>query len=127
MNHGRESLTDVSWFAVSFPFPAIRRSVPKKPAIHRRHKKTIVRYQCAYTEGSHINRTFQKEREISIANEFQISNSVVNKQSKIFKSIIKLDSNFDIHILSNSNQFLKKGFDKDVGMSYYKLYFKEEQ
>ncbi len=70
---------------------------------------------------------FQKEREISIANEFQISNSVVNKQSKIFKSIIKLDSNFDIHIHSNSNQFLKKGFDKDVGMSYYKLYFKEEQ
>lgn len=70
---------------------------------------------------------FQKEKEINIADEFPISNDVVKKQSKIFKSIIRLDDNFDIHIHGSNKQFIKKGFDKEAGLYYYQLYFKEEQ
>lgn len=70
---------------------------------------------------------YQKERDISISDSFVISDSAVKKQSKTFKSVIKLDKNFHIYIHGEDNQFIRKGFDKETGMHYYQLYFKEEQ
>lgn len=74
-----------------------------------------------------FKRVFQGERDINISDSFTISDSVVKKQSKTFKSIIKLDKNFQIYIHGEDNQLIKKGFDKEKGMSYYQLYFEEEQ
>lgn len=42
------------------------------------------------------------------------------------KTIIKLDRDFHIYIHGDYNK-LERGYDKDRDMSYYKLYFKEEQ
>ena len=39
---------------------------------------------------------------------------------------IKLDSNFDIHILGGQDRIVK-GYDKNAGMNYYQLYFEEEK
>lgn len=69
---------------------------------------------------------YAQERDIEIADSFSISDSAVKKQSRILKSIIKLDKNFHIYVHGN-NQYIKKGFDPQTGMHFYQLFFKEEQ
>lgn len=54
------------------------------------------------------------------------SDAAVKKQARIFKSVIKLDKNFQIYVLGD-NQYIKKGFDEETGMHYYQLFFKDEQ
>ena len=68
---------------------------------------------------------YEQERDIQIEDEFAISDSAVKKQSRAFKSVIKLDKNFHIYVHGN-NQYIKKGYDKTTGMYYYQLFFKEE-
>lgn len=68
---------------------------------------------------------YEQERDIQIEDEFAISNSAVKKQSRAFKSVIKLDKNFHIYVHGN-NQYIKKGYDETTGMYYYQLFFKEE-
>lgn len=69
---------------------------------------------------------YQQERDIEIADNFTISDAAVKKQSRAFKSVIKLDKNFHIYVHGN-NQYIKKGYDETTGMHYYQLFFKEEQ
>ncbi len=68
---------------------------------------------------------YERNNETLIDNTFDISNFAVKKQSRSFKSVIKLDKNFHIYV-HGSNQFIEKGFDENTGLSYYKLFFKEE-
>ena len=67
--------------------------------------------------------TFQKEREIDIADNFNINDSAVKKQARMFKSIIKLDKNFHIYIHGNRD-LIEQG--SDAKGKYYKVYYKEE-
>lgn len=69
---------------------------------------------------------YQQERDIEIADSFDISDSAVKKQARVLKSVIKLDKNFHIYV-HGSNQYIKKGFDPETGMHFYQLFFKEEQ
>lgn len=68
---------------------------------------------------------FEREKGVEIANTFEISNPAVKKQNKVFKSVIKLDKNFHIYIHGNSEN-IRKGFDDELGMNFYQLFFKEE-
>lgn len=68
---------------------------------------------------------YQQERDVNFTEEFDISDSAVKKQQRIFKSIIKLDKNFHIYIHGN-RELIEKGFDEVTGMNYYKVFFKEE-
>ncbi|VDR34513.1 37-kD nucleoid-associated bacterial protein [Alistipes sp. cv1] len=68
---------------------------------------------------------YEEDHEIEISDEFSISSSAVKKQSRSFKSVIKLDKNFHIYVHGN-NQYIKRGYDEDTGMYYYQLFFKEE-
>ena len=68
---------------------------------------------------------YQKEHDIEITDSFTISDSAVKKQSRILKSVIKLDKNFHIYVHGN-NQYIKKGYDEETGLYYYQLFFKEE-
>lgn len=68
---------------------------------------------------------YQQDRDIEIADSFDISDSAVKKQSRVFKSVIKLDKNFHIYVHGN-NQYIKRGYDEATGMHYYQLFFKEE-
>lgn len=74
---------------------------------------------------NNFSNKYQKDREIAISDNFTISESAVKKQSRSFKSIIKLDRNFHIYVHGN-NQFIKRGFDESTGLYYYQLFFKEE-
>ena len=64
--------------------------------------------------------------DMEMEDEFVISSPAVKKQSKVFKSVIKLDKNFHIYV-HGTREYITKGFDEKTGMHYYQLYFKEEE
>jgi hypothetical protein len=68
---------------------------------------------------------YADERELSFDDEFDISGHAVKKQSRIFKSVLKLDKNFHVYIHGNKD-LIEKGYDAQMGMNYYKIYFEEE-
>ena len=72
---------------------------------------------------NHFKGDYQKEYDIDIANDFQISESAVKKGTRTLKSIIKLDKNFDIHIHGNRD-LIEQGSDEKG--KFYKVYYKEE-
>jgi len=73
-----------------------------------------------------FSRVYNEEFDAGIDQPFDISGAAVKKQSKVFKSVLKLDRNFHIYIHGNK-ELIEKGFDDDKSMNYYKVYFKEEQ
>lgn len=60
-----------------------------------------------------------------LSDTFLISSQAVKQQAKSFKSIIKLDKNFDIYVHGNE-ELIERGFDKNKGKNYYKIYFDKE-
>ncbi len=71
-------------------------------------------------------KVYESENEIQISNEFEISDSAVKKQSRVMKSVIKLDKNFHIYVHGNRD-YIAKGFDEKSGMNYYQVFFNEEK
>lgn len=69
---------------------------------------------------------FEREKGgIEINDSFDISRDAVKKQTKIFKNLLRLDSNFDIYI-HGDNDLIQKGVEKD-GRKFYKIYYEKEQ
>lgn len=68
--------------------------------------------------------SFEQEHDFKIADKFEISSQSVKKQTRLVKSVIKLDKNFDIYIHGN-REFIEQGEDKKG--KYYKVYYKEEK
>lgn len=67
---------------------------------------------------------YRDDHHLEIEDVFEISSSAVKKQSRIFKSVLKLDKNFHIYIHGNK-ELIEQGVDKD-GRKYYKIYYNEE-
>ncbi len=67
---------------------------------------------------------FSSKNELSIDASFEISPQAVKKQSRIFKSVLKLDKNFHIYIHGNK-ELIEQGVDTD-GRKFYKIYYEEE-
>jgi hypothetical protein len=55
---------------------------------------------------------------------FNISAAALKKQSRVFKSVLKLDKNFHVYI-HGDRELIEQGVDPD-GRKFYKLYFREE-
>lgn len=68
---------------------------------------------------------YENNNSFVVEDNFEISNSAVKNQAKVFKSVLKLDNNFHIYIHGNKN-LIEKGIDKD-GRKYYKIYFENEE
>lgn len=68
---------------------------------------------------------FEMQRNLSPADQFQISAEALKKGKKFFRSIIKLDKNFHIYVHSNPD-FIEKGIDNTKGLKFYKLYYHDE-
>ena len=66
---------------------------------------------------------YQSERNVSFDDTFEISSDAVKKQSRSFKSVIKLDTNFHIYV-HGDRRMIEQG--EDEKGRYYKVYFKEE-
>ncbi|WP_026462638.1 nucleoid-associated protein [Adhaeribacter aquaticus] len=69
---------------------------------------------------------YENENNIEILPEFDIHDSAFKKQSRIMKSIIKLDKNFHIYVHGRSDQIVK-GYDEERNLHYYQLFFREEE
>jgi len=67
---------------------------------------------------------YQNTRSASLGDSFDISEYAVKKQSRVFKSIIKLDKNFHIYVHGDKNK-IEKGTDHE-GRKYYILYYDDE-
>ena len=70
--------------------------------------------------GSH----YVQHNDFELAAQFDISPEAVKKQSRIFKSVIKLDKNFHIYVHGRTD-LIEKGVDLD-GRKYYKIYYQDE-
>jgi len=73
---------------------------------------------------------FEEEKETEVQDSFQISQNSVKSKKRSIRSLIKLDTNIQIKLDSTdpetNQQFIEKGFDKERGMKYYKVYFNSE-
>jgi hypothetical protein len=69
--------------------------------------------------------SYLDNKNIEIADSFEISTQAVKKQAKSFKSVIKLDKNFHIYIHGDS-EMIEQGYDTKTGKKFYKIYFDRE-
>ena len=67
---------------------------------------------------------YRTENEIEIQDDFDISDQAVKKQSRFFKSILKLDKNFHVYIHGDKDM-IERGVESD-GRKFYKIYYEEE-
>ncbi|MFZ1751092.1 MAG: nucleoid-associated protein [Saprospiraceae bacterium] len=88
-------------------------------------------YQTAVFKDGKVVEAFQDYKEeyvntrsASMSDNFEISDYAVKKQSRVFKSIIKLDKNFHIYVHGDKNKIMK-GQDEE-GRKYYILYYDDE-
>lgn len=68
---------------------------------------------------------YAEKKSVALEDQFDISNNAVKKQSRFFKSVIKLDKNFHVYVHGNKD-FIDRGYDESRGMHYYQLFFNEE-
>ncbi len=88
--------------------------------------KQVIGDQKIIDSFNKYKESYEQKREISIEDNFEISENAVNKQVKGLKSVVKLDENFHIYI-HGDNQMIKRGYDNASGLYYYQLFFKEEK
>lgn len=68
---------------------------------------------------------FTEEKGLPTYDEFGISKQAITQSKRYIKSVIKLDKNFHIYVHGN-RQNIVRGYDEQLGMHTYTLYFKEE-
>lgn len=66
---------------------------------------------------------YQDERQLALAEDFDVNPTAVKKQTRAFKSVIKLDKNFHVYV-HGSRDMIEQG--EDEHGKYYKLYYHEE-
>ncbi len=72
-----------------------------------------------------FEQSYSEENAIDFADNFSISTQALKKQARVYKSVLKLDKNFHVYIHGNTD-LIEKGYDRNVGKNYYKIYFDEE-
>ncbi len=71
------------------------------------------------------SKQYEQDYAVDFSEGFDISGAAVKKQSRVFKSVLKLDKNFHVYVHGNSD-LIEKGYDEKTGMNFYKIYFEEE-
>ena len=69
--------------------------------------------------------SYQRERAVSIPENFHLNESAVNKKKGVFKSVIKLDKNFSVYVHGDRNK-IERGEDEN-GRKFYTLWYDEEK
>lgn len=86
--------------------------------------KDVFEHKEVITSFKKFKGDFQNEHELRVVSEFEISAQAVKRQSRVFKSVLKLDRNFHIYI-HGDRDLIERGVDPD-GRKYYKIYYREE-
>ena len=71
-----------------------------------------------------FGRICRQGNEMETKDNFDISKQAVKKQARVFKSVLKLDKNFHIHIHGNRD-LIEQGIDKN-GRKFYKIFYDQE-
>ena len=69
---------------------------------------------------------YQVENDIILNGDLEVEQSAVKQASFNAMTTIKLDKNFDIKV-RGGEQYIERGYDNELKMNYYKLYFKYEK
>jgi hypothetical protein len=69
--------------------------------------------------------SYQRERAVSIPENFALNETAVNKKKGVFKSVIKLDKNFSLYVHGDRNK-IERGEDEH-GRKFYTLWYDEEK
>ena len=72
-----------------------------------------------------FDKNYNNEFDVETLKNFEISKQAVKKQARVFKSVLKLDKNFDIYI-HGDRQLIEQGTEKD-GRKFYKIYYTDER
>lgn len=75
-------------------------------------------------EFQNYKREYEQQRSVELPDQFEISQPAVRSQSKVFKSVIKLDRNFHIYVHGDRSKIMR-GIDEE-GKKFYKLYYDVE-
>ena len=73
--------------------------------------------------------SYDKSNGTSLSQPFSISKPMLKTMKKQLNKIIKLDSEVEIKLINSNGKdsnLIEKGFDKEKGMNYYKIFFNTE-
>ncbi len=87
-------------------------------------EEEVLRDPAVIQSFQKFDSNYRKEHQIELEDSFDISLPAVKKQSRVFKSILKLDRNFHIYIHGNKD-LIEHGVEKD-GRKFYKIYYQVE-
>ncbi len=88
------------------------------------YEKRIFKDERVIADFQDYKEDFQNERDVRLKEDFNVSHAAVKNQSRVFKSVLKLDKNFHVYIHGNRNM-IEKGVD-EMGRKFYKLFYNEE-
>ncbi len=75
-------------------------------------------------------KAYEQEYEIEIADSFDISQPVLQREKKAISNTIKLDTNIQLKMNFNDpdaiHRFVEQGYDEQKDMHYYKVYYNRE-
>ena len=75
-------------------------------------------------------KAYEKEYDVQIADSFDISQPVLQREKKNIANTIKLDTNIQLKMnfsdVDSLHQFVEQGFDQKKGMHYYKVFYNRE-
>lgn len=89
------------------------------------YTRKVFKEDAVIQEFEFFREDYKTERKVELADNFAINLDAVKNQSKVFKSVLKLDKNFHVYIHGNKSM-IEKGVD-DSGRKYYKLFYDEER
>lgn len=76
-------------------------------------------------------KNFEALNDLTIRNNFEVSDEVFKKEKKKFKTDIKLDTNIQIKIDVDApdaaSEYLEQGYDEEKKMKFYKVYYNAEK
>lgn len=71
-----------------------------------------------------FDKIYREDNELEAFDNFDIDETAVKRQGRVFKSVLKLDKNFHIYIHGNRNM-IEQGTEAD-GRKFYKIYYNSE-
>lgn len=87
-------------------------------------EKKVLQDNAVIKSFRNYDQEYRSAHDIEDNDTFEISAPAVKKQSRIFKSVLKLDKNFHIYIHGDRDK-IEKGVD-ERGRKFYKIYFDQE-
>ncbi len=88
------------------------------------YTKTVFSEEGRQSSFTEFCDDYMQEKGVVLKENFEVSESAVRKQTKYFRSVIKLDKNFHIYAHGDKSN-MEKGSDEN-GRKYYKLYYESE-